>query len=176
MLMGDVMVGLSAVFYSLHTLRLGYHIGVCGVSSLSLAFAKSIAELFWAVVAALFGVVVLGQGPQTLSFFRTLQLGSSTMGAPKELLVLAAIVGWNGVFVSAATMWAQTYGQARIGPSEANLVYALQPIFSAVFAMIFLKESLGGPQGVAGFAMLIGAIVLAANAQDESKDEPIKKD
>jgi len=43
---------------------------------------------------------------------------------PPELLVLAGVALWNGLIPSAFTTWAQTYGQAAVSPSAANVLYS----------------------------------------------------
>ena len=62
----------------------------------------------------------------------------------------------------AYTIYAQSYGQSRVRPATANLIYTTQPICTAIFAWFLLGESLG-PAGYIG-GSLIGFAVLLVTA------------
>jgi hypothetical protein len=50
---------------------------------------------------------------------------------PDELTILFAVALWNGLIPSAFTTWAQTYGQAAVPPSAANVLYSFRaPLFA----------------------------------------------
>ena len=80
---------------------------------------------------------------------------------PGFALAVAAIV-WTGLVTEAYTIYAQSYGQRRVRPVTANLIYTIQPIFTALFAWLLLGETLG-PAGVLGGAMIGSAVFLVTN-------------
>lgn len=65
---------------------------------------------------------------------------------------------WTGLVPVAYTILAQSFGQSRVRPVTANLIYTIQPICTAIFAFLLLQETLG-PAGFFG-GTLIGAAVL----------------
>jgi drug/metabolite transporter (DMT)-like permease len=90
-------------------------------------------------------------------------LGSSLepTEAPNALASLwpvAAATLWSGWVTIAYTIYAQSYGQRRVRPATANLIYTVQPICTAIVAWMVLGETMG-PAGYAG-GTLIGAAVL----------------
>eukprot|EP00904_Undaria_pinnatifida_P007480 jgi/Undpi1/3862/HiC_scaffold_16.g07230.m1 len=154
---GDLLVALSAVFYSLHVVRLGVH--VSKVDTLSLARAKALAELGFSALSVLIAAAIGGQADNFGRF------ASALASKPDLLLVFAAVVVWNGALTSAYAMWAQTRGQASVAPSEANLVYSLQPLWSTLFAVVILKESFRGVEA-AGAALVLLSLFLATTQYD----------
>ncbi|CAM9723524.1 unnamed protein product [Ectocarpus sp. 8 AP-2014] len=150
-LRGDLLVACSALFYSLHVVRLGVH--VSKLDTLSLARAKALSELG---LSALSLVVAGFLGGQADNFARFL---GALASKPDLLLVFSAVVIWNGALTTAYAMWAQTRGQASVAPSEANLVYSLQPLWSVLFAAMLLKESFRGVEA-AGAGLLLLSLFL----------------
>jgi drug/metabolite transporter (DMT)-like permease len=55
-----------------------------------------------------------------------------------------------------------------VGPSNANLVYSLQPIFTAVFAFVLLGESMD-PMGFVGGGLILAAVMLVASGPMDNK-------
>ena len=51
-----------------------------------------------------------------------------------------AEAAWNGAITTAATMYCQSYGQRKVRPTEANLIYTSQPVWAILFAYYFLGE------------------------------------
>ncbi|CAM9089866.1 unnamed protein product [Scytosiphon promiscuus] len=152
-LRGDLLVACSALFYSLHVVRLGVH--VSKVDTLSLARAKALSELGFSGLSVLIAGSIGGQGGNFARFI------SALASKPELWLVFGAVTVWNGALTSAYAMWAQTRGQASVAPSEANLVYSLQPLWSVFFAALILKESFRGVEA-AGAALLLLSLVLVA--------------
>lgn len=54
-----------------------------------------------------------------------------------------AILLYLGIGTTALTTWLQTHGQRHIGAAEAAVIYTLEPVWAAVFAVIILAEQLG---------------------------------
>eukprot|EP00752_Nemacystus_decipiens_P009160 g8182.t1 len=156
-LRGDLLVACSALFYSLHVVRLGVH--VSKVDTLSLARAKAFSELSFAGLSLVVAGFLGGQGANFARFVGALS------SKPDLLLGFVAVVVWNGALTSAYAMWAQTRGQAAVAPSEANLVYSLQPLWSVLFAVVLLKESFR-PVEAAGAVLLLLSLYLVTTQSD----------
>ena len=92
--------------------------------------------------------------------------------APAELSTLAIVALWNGLIPSAFTTWAQTYGQAAVSPSAANVLYSFQPVWNAAIAAAILHEQISAAE-VGGGALIVLAAILAAGADTgEPEAEP----
>jgi len=135
---GDVFVTLSAFMYSAHILKLSEYAG--SHDTLMLATAKSITQLITSCAAWLFGCIWM-QG---------------TIG---ELSLSWQVVLYTGLVTCAYPMWAQGFGQRHVKASQASVIYALAPVWSATFALAFLGQGLS-PQGLAGaFLLMLGFLI-----------------
>lgn len=65
-----------------------------------------------------------------------------------------------GIGTTALTTWLQTHGQRYIGAAEAAVIYTLEPVWAAVFAVFILAESLG-LTGWAGAAVICAATLIS---------------
>jgi drug/metabolite transporter (DMT)-like permease len=65
-----------------------------------------------------------------------------------------------GVMATAVTTWTQAIAQRHVSATETAIIYALEPLFAAVFAFWWIGESLG-VRGLIGGAMVIVAMVLS---------------
>ena len=63
------------------------------------------------------------------------------------------------IVVSAAASYLQAYGQQRVPPHEAAVIYTLDPVYGAAFAYLLLGESLHA-LGFLGVALVVGANML----------------
>jgi len=146
---GDVLICISAVIYSLHVIRLGRWAPF--VDTFSLAKVKASTEL---VVS----LIVLGWGLLSQNVEYTDYISDMISNPSKvSLTLLLASCLWNGALPTAFTMWAQAFGQRTVSPTEANLIYSSQPIWSSIFAYFLLGESLVGHELV-GCALLATAV------------------
>ena len=174
---GDLLVLLSAVFYSMHVIRLGNF--ASRSNPVKLAQVKSFTELCASMVAILALYLTTG-GDSVNEYIQTVLSSFSSItsisspdtvvgtdagggvggmgGMGSGQLYVALAVGWNGFFSTALTTWAQSVGQRSVPPTTANLLYSSQPIWAALFSYSFLGESLG-PQTVLGSSILLGAIL-----------------
>ena len=150
---GDLLILLSAVFYSMHVIRLGRF--AAQSEPVRLAQIKSLTELGASAAAIAAVVVASPAGADAVHRYFTSTL--ATPAASGQLYVALAVV-WNGFFSTALTTWAQSVGQRTVPPTAANLLYSSQPIWAALFASTFLGETLG-VQTVAGSCILLGAIL-----------------
>ena len=95
------------------------------------------------------------------SLMKSLQDTSITL---EQWAKLAAATTWIALVTISYTLTAQSYGQARVPPAAANLIYTVQPLFTALIAFLFLGETLG-PAGYGGGFLIGSAVVLTI--QDE---------
>src|SRR5699024_2620687 len=54
-----------------------------------------------------------------------------------------AVLLYLGLATTALTTWLQTWGQRFIGAAEAAVIYTLEPVWAAVFAVVILAEFIG---------------------------------
>ena len=74
---------------------------------------------------------------------------------------------------TAATMYFQSYGQRKVRPTEANLIYTTQPAWAILFAYWFLDERLDVATVPAVGLLLcsIGLSLFETNENDEDNVE-----
>ena len=148
---GELCVVAAAVLYSFHVVRLSSLAPTSSPVALALAKAGVEAALALGSVAALLAFSDFGDGR---AFFKALPAAE-----PSTVSALGAAVLWCGAATCAYTIWAQSFGQAGVSPSRANLVYTSQPIFSALFAWLLVGEQ---PTAAtfAGGGLVLGAVAL----------------
>lgn len=61
-------------------------------------------------------------------------------------------------------IYAQSFGQRYIKPETANLIYTIQPLYTALFAWLLLGETLG-PLGYGGGMVVLLAVLLVATEE-----------
>lgn len=181
---GDALIVAAALAYTFHCLRLeGY---AKKTSAVKLAASKACVETFFSALTVA-GLVLYsqnaaidssasGQGNnEGLDVFLknsgqdiTSFLGSfdDYLSMPSSVWIPAVgAVLWTGWVTVAYTIYAQSYGQRRVKPVTANLIYTFQPVCTAIIAWALLGESLG-PAGYIGGA-LIGSAALIVVAPEE---------
>jgi drug/metabolite transporter (DMT)-like permease len=173
---GDLMIGAAAVAYSFHCIRLEKYAQT--TSAIQLAASKAVTETlcsFLAILSVLWYVssmsptsggsngglgllssFALDSGNEITNYLSSHPLMTSHM----DLSVIAAIC-WTGWVTVAYTIYAQSYGQSRVQPTTANLIYTIQPICTALIAWFLLGESLG-PLGWLGGSLIGLAVLLVA--------------
>jgi len=161
-LLGDGLELLSAAIFAVQMWR---------GEKLARKHEESVLEL----VAVQMGVVCLGavvyteifERPETLGLAMTAEkLGlrewfviTSVQLAGLPWQVPAAVV-FMGVVTTAFCLWAETAGLALVDATTAALIYSLEPLWGALFAWVFLAQSLGSPLAWLGAALLlIGSVV-----------------
>ena len=180
---GDLLVMTAAISYSFHCIRLeGY---AKSMSAVQLAAGKATTETLCSVMTVVALVAyasshVVGSGDSFLATFAQesgeeidrfvtyLSKGFSeeTLTASTWLPTIWAIL-WTGLVTVAYTIYAQSYGQRRVNPATANLIYTFQPICTAIFAWALLGETLG-PAGIVGGGLIGVAVLLVTVPQDNS--------
>jgi drug/metabolite transporter (DMT)-like permease len=175
---GDAWILAAAFIYSLHVVRLERYAQESTALALATAKATVEAVLSVALVGAL---VAVGSSSSSVSLPATdiLSLASSTGQEILQFLsfwsdrvksgslslstwgpVVGAVV-WTGWITCAYTIYAQSFGQSRVRPTDANLIYSLQPLCTALFAYGLLGETLG-PAGLVGGALIATAVTMVA--------------
>jgi len=76
------------------------------------------------------------------------------------LLEIAALL-FAGTLITAALYYVQTRAQQKLSEHTVGVLYALLPLFAAVFSWMILGETLS-PIGIAGGAMMVAGVALAA--------------
>lgn len=64
-----------------------------------------------------------------------------------------------GVVASAGMLFLQAVGQRRVSAEKAAVIYAMEPVFAALFAWLWLHETLG-TRGLIGGALVVLAVIL----------------
>lgn len=131
---GEALTLAAAAVYALHIICLGRFSTVDSVAGL--------AALQMIVIAV---VCTLGATPGGID----LPTGGRAWAS---VLYMALIAG-------AVAIWAQTWAQARLAATRAAIVMTLEPVFAAVFAVLFGGESLTGRMLVGG-ALVLTAMYL----------------
>jgi drug/metabolite transporter (DMT)-like permease len=167
----------SAVLYTLHVVRLGRY--ARETTPMKLAASKATVETVLStglVMALLWLAGKPGLVPSFLqetameisNFFVTITKNIVAGTVPKSA-ILSAIGAtlWTGLVTCAYTIFAQSFGQTRVGPTDANLIYSIQPICTALFAFLLLGETMG-PAGVVGGAFIGAAVYLVTTTTGDS--------
>lgn len=159
---GDLLILLAACSYTAHVVRLDRYAAAASPLRLAASKARVEAALSTALAAALFAYGGDGDGGALARISGEVAAYVRNDGAwPPSVPVVLAVL-WTGWVTCAYTIFAQSYGQARVrNPTAANLIYSSQPLFSAAFAYYLLGETLG-TKGVVG-AGLIGSALLLVN-------------
>mmetsp|Transcript_20350 Transcript_20350/g.44216 ORF Transcript_20350/g.44216 Transcript_20350/m.44216 type:complete len:539 (+) Transcript_20350:142-1758(+) len=175
---GDILIVLAAVSYTMHVVRLGAY--APRTTPLKLAASKASTEAFLSVflVAALAFIgsthfpspeFVSETGSSVSEYFTTIISAFTEGGLSNQnensLGVSIAAILWTGWVTCAYTIYAQSFGQRRVNPTDSNLIYTMQPLFSSLFAYFLLGETLGF-YGYVG-ATLIGAALLLVTLSDD---------
>ncbi len=72
-------------------------------------------------------------------------------------LILAIL--WMGILASVVTSLVQTWAQARMPAVHAAVIFALEPVFTALFAAVTLGERLSEREAWGGGLVLLGIVV-----------------
>ncbi|HTS80273.1 MAG TPA: DMT family transporter [Myxococcaceae bacterium] len=77
-------------------------------------------------------------------------------------LVATPALGWavlyTGVMSTAVCLLAQTWAQARTTAVRAALIFALEPVFAAIFSVAIGRERLGGRELAGGTLIVLGIV------------------
>jgi drug/metabolite transporter (DMT)-like permease len=174
---GDLYIALGAFFYTFHCIRLeGY---AKKTPAVQLAAAKASTETMWCALVVLVCLFATTNDNPLLDVARTsgdnmLAYKGSFLASvqdPKipsgQWIQLASATAWTGLVTIAYTIYAQSFGQSRVKPATANLIYTIQPFFTALVAFLVLGERLG-PAGYVGGILIGSAVLLVIQEEDDS--------
>jgi drug/metabolite transporter (DMT)-like permease len=178
---GDLLIVAAAIFYTLHVVRLGRFAKATTPMKLAATKASWEAFLSTTLVVVLMGMgsisvngdgllgFAVDSGKEITSFFSTFAEGVATGDVPKSALLSAlGATLWTGWITCAYTIYAQSYGQSRVSPTNANLIYTFQPIFTALFAFLLLGETMGPVGFLGGFLIGLAVYLVASSSSGES--------
>lgn len=141
--------------------------------ALLLVYSSSGAE-YAATSSNFLATFAFDTGKDIASFFRTFPERLSDGSIPPSVLLPAiGAVVWTGLVTCAYTIYAQSFGQSRVNPSDANLIYTFQPVWTSLIAYFLLGETLG-PSGFIGGAM-IGLAVFLVISSDQGQNSSSEK-
>jgi drug/metabolite transporter (DMT)-like permease len=182
---GEYLIVAAAVSYTMHVVRLGQY--ARHTTPLKLAAAKATVETVLSGLLVLVLVLVVGDGSSTATgvlgyaqgagreiteFFANVQerMAEGTLATTSIQKAVGATM-WAGWVSTAYVVYAQSFGQQRVGASNANLIYSLQPIFTALFAYVLLGESMD-PMGFVGGGLILLAVLLVASGPLTNEESP----
>lgn len=90
-------------------------------------------------------------------------------GEDEVLRTVAIAAVWTGIVTTAVNRVGETTGLGKVSSSEASVLLATEPLWAAVFAGLFLGESMG-PQAILG-----GALIVAACLTTSVKPQTLQK-
>lgn len=155
---GDGEALLAALAYSCYVLRLG-DLGAAGLSSELTQGIKcvfiAVIYLAWAGTEAGSAIADGAQGVDGLAAALWPGVGAAGVGATWAALI------YSGAVPGAAADVAQARGQARVSASEAQLLLASEPLWTALLGAAVLNERLK-PQDAAGAALIVAAIAVSS--------------
>jgi drug/metabolite transporter (DMT)-like permease len=133
--LGEALTLGSAALYALHILGLGRWSTPVSATGLATVQASVIAGV--TLVAALPGGLTL----------------PGTGGQWSSLLYMALVAG-------AVALWAQTWAQSHLPATRAAIVMTMEPVFAALFAVLFGGESLTVRMVIGGGLVLVAMYVV----------------
>ncbi|MGH8808579.1 MAG: DMT family transporter, partial [Noviherbaspirillum sp.] len=141
-LAGDAATIVCALAYALYVIVLSRHAGRHE--------ARHLAATQIAVMAILATLWMLLQSS-----------GSDALASlPARLTPHLATLLYLGAVATAGMLFLQAVGQRDVSADKAAVIYAMEPVFAALFGWMWLDEMLGW-RGVAGGAVVIGALILS---------------
>ncbi|MEZ4647419.1 MAG: DMT family transporter [Candidatus Eisenbacteria bacterium] len=102
-------------------------------------------------------------------------LGAGSVSGGPSIWTSAAV--WRallltGVLASLVTTWLQMRYQPRTSPVRVAIIFATEPLFAAVFSMLFWGERLGMIGWLGGGLILVGMAVAEVDSAREPAGEP----
>jgi drug/metabolite transporter (DMT)-like permease len=81
-------------------------------------------------------------------------------GLPHWPAVLATL--YLALFSTVFAFWAQATAQTRLGPTEAAILFSLEPVVAALLSVFWLKEPMSAKQALGGGLIVFAMIVAEA--------------
>jgi len=87
-------------------------------------------------------------------------VSGKTLGTlPARVMPVWPSLLYLGVVASAGMLFLQAVGQRRVSAERAAVIYAMEPVFAALFGWLWLGETLG-MRGLTGGALVVLAVIL----------------
>lgn len=164
----------------MHVVRLGVY--APRTTAIKLAASKATTEAALSIIS-LVGLLYVGNtlpsslpefvnniGNEVVDYTHSISssmVNGSLLNKESSLGVSIAAILWTGWVTCAYTIFAQSYGQQRVNPTDSNLIYTTQPLFSSLFAYFLLGEVLGF-YGYIGAVMIGTALWLVSSSDNKS--------
>lgn len=93
---------------------------------------------------------------------------------PLPPMTILPTVLYMGLVATALVFGLQTWGQRHTTPTHTALIFALEPVFAALFAAWFAAERLAPREWIGGTLIILGMIVaeLSPAVRSKSRDDP----
>ena len=145
---GDILIAIAAVCYSIYLI-------------LNSKFTKNVESISYGVFQLGFAGLL---GALLTLIFETPQIPTTSLG-------WVAVLGL-GIICTAFCFIAQAVVQQYTSPTHTGLIFSLEPIFAAMFAMMFLGEVLTMQLLIGGAFILSGNFVAQIEQLKSSKKDP----
>jgi len=103
-------------------------------------------------------------------FSTSLILNESYSQIPVTSLGFWLIIGYMGIIATTLTFFFQNWSQQHVNPAATAIIFALEPVFAALFGFIFGKEILS-PLGITGAVLILLAIFITVIKNKPEKDK-----
>jgi len=180
---GDFLTIGAALMYTMSVIRVGKYTNE--TTPLRLTASKATMEMFLSsalVMGCMYSAshgyqansgplaFVQESGQEMITFFDTVRerFADGTLSMESIAKVAGATL-YTGWIATAFLVYAQSYGQQRVKASDANLIYSMQPLFTAIFAFLLLGDCMA-PVGYVGGSLIAGAVFLVASKQQSEDD------
>ncbi|QDL55516.1 DMT family transporter [Rhodoferax aquaticus] len=153
-LMADVLTVLSAFAYALYVVLLSQR------AEQHQPIHLASAQIVWMASLGLVWLVLSSVGTDKLD----------TLPSRIDTSVVYSLA-YLGIVATAGMLFLQAWAQRKVSADKAALVYALEPVFAALFAWVWLAETLSQPAAI-GAAMVVGAVVFSEMGGAPSAKDP----
>lgn len=111
-----------------------------------------------------------------MAVFSAVWIGGAGMGndalstLPARLAPHGMILLYLGVVATAGMLWLQAIAQRQVPADKASVIYAMEPVFAALFAWLWLQEVLSGRAALGG-ALVVVAVLISEIKPGQARPE-----
>ncbi|PLR89154.1 DMT family transporter [Bacillus sp. T33-2] len=145
---GDLFVLVAVIFWSIYSI-------------ITKKYSTILPPFTTLYTTSFIGVIILFP----LSLLEIRQPGVSVIFNPASFLIL----GYVGLFASIVAFLSWNTGMAKIGAAKSGIFINLLPVFAALFATVFTKETLMWYQITGGFIVISGVILSSKKSRTANK-------